>query len=412
MSRRPNDQSYYDQYDGEDREEISQRRPKKKLSKYQKKIKRLWAILGIEVVFFLMLLVLYGFHYTDEKFEEINYEKLDEEELNISETIPVETRQKYTTIALFGLDARDITTDTGNRSDTIIIASIDNDTKEVRLLSVYRDTYMEFSNPSGNYDGCYTKITHAYAYGGAKGSIATLNKNLDLPITDYVTVNFLSLADIVDDLGGITVNVTPDEMNSVNIWLPETAQIAGRSYKGLYETGDVTLDGLQAVTYCRIRNIGAGDIDRSARQREVLSAILDKAKQSNLSTLNKILDDVLPEISTSLTRSEIVSLMKDVLSYELTENEGFPFTYHAGMYYDEIAGQDLSIIVGGDMKYNAELAHQFLYGSKLGSTAEDGSSDYEEANYVPSQTVEDISNAIVNKTGVYKPEDPELRGQY
>ena len=408
MSRVQNDPSY-DEYE-DDRIE---RGPKKKVTKHQKKIRRLWAILGLEVVFFLLLLVLYGFQYTDEKFDEIHYEDLDVEELNISDAVPEETRQRYTTIALFGLDARDITTDTGNRSDTIIIASIDNDTKEVRLLSIYRDTYMEFSNASGKYDGCYTKITHAYAYGGAKASVATLNKNLDLPITDYVTVNFLSLADIVDDLGGITVNVTADEMNSVNIWLPETAQIAGRSYKGLYETGDVTLDGLQAVTYCRIRNIGAGDIDRSARQREVLAAILDKAKQSNLSTLNKILDDVLPEISTSLSRSEILSLMKDVLSYQLTENEGFPFAYHAGMYYDEIAGQDLAIIVGGDMKSNAELAHQFLYGSKIGSTAEEGdNSEYVEASYVPSQTVEDISNAIVNKTGVYKPDDPELRGQY
>lgn len=404
------DEYQYDYEDDAQQEQRKKRRAPK--TKQQKKIRRLWAILGIEVLFFVGLLGLYLLHYTDQKFDEINYEELDEEELFISDTVPTEIRQKYTTIALFGLDARDVTTDTGNRSDTIIIASIDNDTKEVRLLSVYRDTYMQFTNPSGKYDGCYTKITHAYAYGGAKGSIATLNKNLDLPITDYVTVNFLSLADIVDDLGGVTVNVDADEMNSINTWLPETAQIAGRSYTGLYATGDVNLDGLQAVTYCRIRNLGAGDIDRSARQREVLSAILAKAKQSNLSTLNKMLDDVLPEISTSLTRSEILSLMKDVMSYDLDNNEGFPFTYHGGMYYDEIAGQDLSILVGGDMKYNAELAHQFLYGSKIGVTNEDDTADYKEETYIPSATVEDISSTIVNKTGVYKPEDPEFRGQY
>lgn len=401
----------------------------------KKKIKRLWTILGVEVVFFCLLIIGYGIYYMNNKLNQLNYEDIDEEDLSINEGLSSITKEEYTTIALFGLDARDVTSDEGNRSDTIIIASINNETKEVRLLSVYRDTYMQFSSSESSYDGCYSKITHAYAYGGAKGAVATLNRNLDLQITDYVTVNFLSLADIVDDLGGITVNVDYDEMNSVNTWLPETAQIAGRSYQGLYETGDVTLDGLQAVTYCRIRNIGQGDIDRAGRQREVISAILDKAKQSDMATLNAIMDDVLPEISTSLTKQELLSLMASVFEYELTENDGFPFVYNSNYYYDEIAGQDLSIVVSGDLEYNVELAHEFLYDATIDSTSVDSDTSVadtsaygsdttenptvnnagtaeEEHLYTPSITLQNINETIINKTGVYRHEDPEFRGQF
>ncbi len=397
----------------------------------KKKNKRLWTILGVEVLFLCLMMIGYGVYYMNSKLDQLNYEDLDEEELSINEGLSSITKEEYTTIALFGLDARDVTSDDGNRSDTIIIASINNKTKEVRLLSVYRDTYMEFSSSTSSYDGCCTKVTHAYAYGGAKGAVATLNRNMDLQITAYGTVNFLSLADLIDDLGGITVPVVYDEIVSVNTWLPETAEIAGRSYTGLYETGEVTLDGLQAVTYCRIRNIGQGDIDRAARQREVIYAILDKAKQSDLTTLNAIMDDVLPEISTSLTKQELLTLMSGVFEYELTENDGFPFVYTANNYYDEIAGQNLSVVVAGDMEYNVELAHEFLYDAVIGDTSSaldssetDTSSDEESSVadttldaeddnfYTPSATVQRISEAIISKTGVYKYEDPEYRGQF
>lgn len=404
--------------------QMANRVSKKALAR-KKKIKRLWTILAVEVVFFCLLIIIYGVYYMNSKLNKLNYEDIDEDELSINEGLSDITQKKYTTIALFGLDARDVTLDEGNRSDTIIIASINNETKEVRLLSVYRDTYMQFASSTSSYDGCYSKITHAYAYGGAKGAIATLNRNMDLQITDYVTVNFLSLADIVDDLGGITVNVDYDEMNSVNTWLPETAQIAGRSYNGLYETGDVTLDGLQAVTYCRIRNIGQGDIDRAGRQREVLSAILDKAKQSDIATLNNIMDDVLPEISTSLTKQELLSLMSGVFEYELTENDGFPFVYTANYYDDEIVGQELSIVVSGDMEYNVELAHEFLYDATTDNSYPSGGEDTtgevdvnasnvvdDEKFYTPSITLQNINDAIINKTGVYRYDDPEFRGQF
>ena len=220
----------------------------------------------------------------------------------------------------------------------------------------------------------------------------------------------------------------------MNIWLPETAEIAGMSYTNLYETGDVTLDGLQAVTYCRIRNIGNGDIDRAGRQREVLGAILDKAKQSDLMTLNRILDDVLPSVSTSLSKKEILGLMAGVFEYEVTENEGFPFIYSATFAYDQTLGQDLSMDVPANLERNVELLHEFLFDVRIVSDGTEGGAPSSEAagtspeegaattaseengedkkTYTPSNEVIRISNEIQESTGLTPPEDPEFRGGF
>lgn len=400
----------------------------------KRKIKRLWGILGAEVMVLGLLIIGYGIFYINHKMDQMNYNEIDDTDLSINEGLSALTREEYTTIALFGLDSRDVTSDTGNRSDTIIIASLNNKTKEVKLVSVYRDCYLELANPTnGNYDGLYTKITHAYAYGGPKAAVATMNKNLDLQITEYATVNFASLTDVINELGGITVNVDEAERQSVNIWLPETAEIAGMSYSNLYETGDVTLDGLQAVTYCRIRNIGNGDIDRAGRQREVLGAILDKAKQSDLMTLNRVLDDVLPNISTSLSKKEILGLMTGVFEYEVTDNEGFPFIYSGRMAYDQTMGRDLSMDVPANLERNVELLHEFLFDVSIVSKETGGTTSSEltgvsteegavstapeetEGNkktYTPSDEVIRISNEIQESTGLTPPEDPEFRGGF
>ena len=407
---------YRDYDDEQDSEQIARKRQRagKKEKARKRRIRRLWCILGVEVLILVVLLAMNSVRYVDEKFDEIDYTPLNEEDLSINEGLSPEIREKYMTVALFGIDARDVNHDDGNRCDTIIIASLNKDTNEVKIMSVLRDTYVEFENPGGNYDGCYTKVTHSYAFGGAKGAVATLNQNLDLQITDYATVNFLSLADIVDDLGGITLDVTEDERNSVNFWLPETATIAGRSYVELYETGEaVTLDGLQAVTYCRIRNIGNGDIDRAGRQREVIYSILSKAKSSDMATLNKILDDVLPEVSTSLSKKEILSLMTGVFEYQISDSNAFPFVYHVDPegYYDDIAQMKLSIVAAADLQYNVELAHQFLYDAVIDETGSAVGTDSNEV-YSPSLTVQGISETITERTGLYRPEDPELRGGF
>lgn len=398
----------------------------KKAQARKRKVKRLWAVLGAEIIVLFILLIAYVIHYADSKMNQMDYNEIDENDLGINEGLT--NGEAYTTIALFGIDARDVSTDAGNRSDTIMIACIDNETKEVKLVSVYRDTYLELSNRGGNNDGLYTKITHAYAYGGPTAAVATLNKNLDLQITEYVTVNFASLTDVIDDLGGITVNVDEGELSEINRIIPETAIITGKNFTPLSVTGDVTLDGLQATTYCRIRyNVEGGDIARSERQREVLNAILNKAKQSDLGTLNQILDDVSTNVSTSLSKPELLSLMSGVFEYKLAESQGFPFVYHMGYFYDQTLGKELSMDIPADLESNVILLHEFLYDTvpedstvSAGASTADGTDEPQgttaEADldkiYKPSDEVLRISNEIERNTGIVPPEDSEFRGAF
>lgn len=390
----------------------------------KRKMKRLWTILGVEVLVLFVMLGGYALFYANSKYNELNYNEIDEEALGINEGLSDMPTEKYTTIALFGIDARDVSTDAGNRSDTIMIACINNDTKEVKITSIFRDTYVEIENPNEKKSGddAYSKITHAYAVGGPQAAVATLNKNFDLQITEYVTVNFQSLTDVIDDLGGITVNVEYNEMEELNKFLWETAEAAGKDYSYLYETGDVTLDGIQATTYCRIRYNVGGDVARSERQREVVSAILDKAKKSDLGTLNKILDDVLPEISTSLSKKELVELLSGIFEYELVDSNGFPYIYSMTYAYDEILGQDASVNIIGNMENNVVLLHEYLYDvtgitssetSSSDTTGTDGATEEKgKETYTPSEEVQRISKEIENRTGIYPPDDPEFRGAY
>lgn len=404
------------------------RQEDKKLSKkervWKKRIKRLWLILAGEVIALALLVIAFAVNYVNTKMDKMNINDLAEEDILVNEGLSSLTKEEYTTIALFGLDSRDVTSDKGNRSDCIIIASINNQTKEIRLVSVYRDAYLQVSDRDGNHDGEYTKVTHAYAYGGPKAAIATLNKNLDLQITEYVTVNFASLTKVIDELGGVVVNVDEAEREHLNVLITETATIAGMNYNYLYESGDVTLDGLQATTYCRIRDIGQGDIDRASRQREVLGAILDKAKKSDLTTLNNVIDDVLPDVSTSLTKKEMLSLLSGIFDYQLTEGEGFPYIYKLAMV------DGLSVLVPTDLEKNDVLLHQYLYdtespGYVLSSTTEsatdeDGNSTTgtstgkteEKKVYQPSYEVKNISEYIFEYTGIEPPEDPDFRGGF
>lgn len=409
------------------REEYDNMKANRQTSKKarKKKMKRLWSILGVEILTFFVLLIGYGIFYANSKLDSLNYNEISDEDLGINEGLSDLPKEKFTTVALFGIDARDVNTDAGNRSDTIMIASVNNETKEVRIVSVFRDTYLEVENPAGRGDDLFTKVTHTYAYGGPKAAVATLNKNLDLQITEYVTVNFQSLTDAINDLGGITVEVDEDERYAVNLYLPETAEVAGMQYTPLTQTGMVNLDGLQATTYCRIRyEVAGGDVGRAERQREVLQAILDKAKQSDLATLNDILDDVLPKVSTSLSKKELLSLMTGVFDYKIVANEGFPFIYHIDSIYDETLDTNLSMVVTGNLENNVALLHEFLYDATIdfpaGNDGTDGTTDSteppvasgDEVIYTPSSEVLRISEEIETKTGIYPPDDPEFRGQY
>ena len=336
----------------------------------------------------LVVVYAYAVFYINDKIDEIQVVEIKEENLQINEGSN-EAQKGYTTIALFGIDARSNTNmGEGNRSDSIIIASINNDTKEVRLVSIYRDTLLSIADGQG----ITAKINAAYSYGGPELAIATLNECLDLQITDFVTVNFMALTKAIDDLGGITVNVKESELPVLNASITEQIEVTNIYSDGVWQTGDLLLNGTQATAYARIRSTDQGDITRTQRQRYVISQMIAKAKQSDLSTINSIIDDVFPNVLTSMNKDEIMDLAKNLMSYDLGETMGFPIAM--ADYTTEAKG---ACLAPADLVTNVSKLHEFLFDT---------------SDYVPTQKVQEISAALTNETGVgYNGQELEINTQ-
>ncbi len=220
-------------------------------------------------------------------------------------------------VALFGLDTREKDEEMGTRSDTIMIASLNRETKEIRMASIYRDTLLQQD------DGTYNKANVAYSFGEEEEAVAMLNRNFDLNIQHYVTVDFSALVDVIDALGGVPIDVKEEEIPYINGYACEIIENTGVDTWAVTEPGLQNLTGVQATAYARIRAIG-DDYQRAARQREVLTQIAVKAQQASLSTLNKIIDRVFPKVKTNFKLTEILAYAKDVKKYKLAESTGFP----------------------------------------------------------------------------------------
>lgn len=295
-----------------------------------------------------------------------------------------EALKGYRNIALFGVDSRDGDLGKGTRSDTIIIASINEDTGDIKLCSVYRDTYMNLSNDS------YNKCNSAYAKGGPEQAIIMLNMNLDLNITDYVTVGFEGLTQTIDALGGVYIDVTEAEiphLNNYQISMVGTTTdgktftaTEGKDYTAVSTPGYQKLNGLQATAYCRIRYIG-DDFERARRQRDVLSAVMEQAKKASASDLNKILNKVLPNVATSLDVDEMVGMLSNVAKYNIVGKDGFPFESNRAT--GKVGGKG-SCVIPNNLAENVALLHEFLFN---------------ESDYTVSKEVQSYSNKIASDTG-------------
>lgn len=351
-----------------------------KSHKKKGKNKRLGLILLAEVLVFIGLVAGYGWYYVNHALDYMQPDETAKEEIDVSDAV-TETMQKYTTIALFGLDTRDsidMTKPGMAHSDAVIIASINNETKEVKLVSVYRDCFLEMATNSADTQ----KFTHAYFLGGPTCSMETLNRNLDLNITDYVSVDFTALTKAIDALGGVTINVKSNEINNLNKNLEEQIMVTGIASDGVWSAGEQTLNGTQATAYARIRKVGNNDFERTQRQRAVISAMVKKAKDSDLSTINQIIEDVFPLIATNMSKKQLISLAANMFSYELGENTGFPLSNET-----PTVGSKGSVVVPADLLSNVQHLHEFLYP--------------EDTDYVPSDEVKRISAEISNETGIY-----------
>lgn len=336
-----------------------------------------WQIALICIGVLIAALFMFGVIYVYAKWSKIDTKAIKAEDIVINEEVKknknVDLGDGFTNVALFGVDSRDGDLGEGNRTDCIIVASLNNKTKEIKMVSVYRDTLLDLS------EGTYQKCNAAYSYGGPVLAINMLNMNLDLDIQDYVTVDFGAIADAVDLLGGIEIEVTEEELPYINQYIPETANSAGKAANLLQSAGLQKLDGTQATTYARIRSTAGGDFTRTERQRLVIEKMFEKAKMADIGTLNAIIDKVFPQVSTSFSLPEILKYASAYSEYKLTGNMGFPEDKYTDML-SEIG----SVVVPDDLTSNVAKLHEFLFGT---------------VGYSPSSTVQTVSANIAYTAG-------------
>lgn len=300
--------------------------------------------------------------------------ELDPNLIGINSTVDEEL-SGYRNIAILGIDARDMTDDSDVRSDAIIIASINKETNEIKMFSIYRDTMLYQGEEVG-----LDKITHAYYYGGPTKVLYTINKNLDLNVKEVVVVNWKAVADIVDALGGIDIEIQESEINEMNKYIVDTARNVGGSKELIESAGMQTLNGNQAVTYARIRKDAiTGDYRRNERMKIVVKATFDKAKELDIKKLKKISNEILPEIKTNMTTADMMSLALNLTSYSMTDSVGFPYEHrdmNNGVFYG----------VPVTLQSNVTQLHEQFF-------AQDG--------YTPTDEVLNISSNISAKSGFY-----------
>lgn len=320
--------------------------------KKHSRLKMFFIIVSIILIIFLIGIAV-GYNFINSKLNKINYEEIDENQIEVTEEVKEEL-SGYRNIVLFGIDDAE---GFAGRSDCIIIFSIDQKTKNVKMTSIYRDTYVEVPGHG------YTKINHAFAYGGATLAMSTINRNLDLNITEYVTINFQVVKDVVDSVGGVEIKVTSKEATQI---------------PGITKAGTYNLNGTQALAYGRIRKIDS-DEKRTERMRTVVDKVFSKVKKMSPLEMNKIADEILPEVHTNIKKSEITDVMKNVTSYSLGESMGWPY---------EVEGKMISKVWYGipkTLQESVQKLHKDLF---------------DETDYKTTETVENISNTIIKKTGV------------
>ncbi|SCW45911.1 transcriptional attenuator, LytR family [Lachnospiraceae bacterium C10] len=346
-------------------------------SRKQKRRKRRKIFLIVEII---VLLILLGLLFVWLKVGMINFKDIGTIKQNVLSKETEKTLSGYTNFALFGVDNRQNGNYEGGQSDVIVIVSINNDTKKIRMASVYRDSFLDV----GQTEQLLRKCNYAYAHGGESAALEMLNKNLDLNLQDFVAVDFAAVTDAIDAVGGIEMDVTPDEIKGLNDpdrpILREMATQLGKEYTPVTQPGKQKLNGLQATAYCRIRHYAGDDWGRAKRQRAVIEALLGKVKGASLSQMSSLVDAILPKVYTSYSGSEIISMAMAAKEYSIEQSFGFPFK----KVPEELPKPYGSVVIPCSLESNVRKLHEKMF---------------DEKNYSPSNTVSALSQQIISITG-------------
>lgn len=341
--------------------------------------KRKLIVFVVEIA--ILAVVVTGFCFYN-KLNLINTQELDQTKIAAGD-ISQETEavfSGYTTIAIFGLDNRETGVYTAGNSDMIMIMNINNDTKEMSLVSLYRDTYLNVASAESD-ELVFRKCNSAYARGGPEQAITMLNRNLDLEIDNYVSVDFQAVAEAIDILGGVDITIeSEDELHWLNDYIQANNDILGENADTIDSVGEHTLNGVQAVAYARIRYTAGDDFKRAERQRRVFSEMMSKAKEASLSQVNQLIESVFPDIQTDLAKKDILTMASVMLDYDMANSGGFPYDRTT-----ETIGDVGSVVIPCTLESNVVELHRQMFGA---------------ADYQPSELVQEYSDYIINRTGM------------
>lgn len=367
----------------------------KKSRKY-KKMRRRKIICGIEITVLLILSgILFVYAWINRSMDKMNQDTLDSSQIQINSEVKANTDLSQMSgtqvIALVGVDARGVEGSElaeSMNSDTIILCCIDHDKQEIRMVSIMRDTWMNMAKYTDEYYE-FDKANSAYNRGGPESMLSMLNTNLDLALTDYVTVNFKALADAIDVLGGLDIEMTNAECVHANNYNREVSEAQGVEYEAIPYDEDLGDDysevrhvsGALATSYARIRYGGGDDAKRTSRQRIVINLMVQKLKQ-NPTKIPEILDKVMGNVSTSLTKNEILELGMHAVTYTMGTSYAYPFQLCYGENVVNALGEDVVIPV--TLEFNVRELHEYLYPG---------------LSYEPSAAVTEYSDYIARKSG-------------
>lgn len=367
----------------------------KKSRKY-KKMRRRKIIFGIEITVLLILSgILFVYAWINRSMDKMNQDTLDSSQIQINSEVKANTDLSQMSgtqvIALVGVDARGVEGSElaeSMNSDTIILCCIDHDKQEIRMVSIMRDTWMNMAKYTDEYYE-FDKANSAYNRGGPESMLSMLNTNLDFALTDYVTVNFKALADAIDVLGGLDIEMTNAECVHANNYNREVSEAQGVEYEAISYDEDLGDDysevrhvsGALATSYARIRYGGGDDAKRTSRQRIVINLMVQKLKQ-NPTKIPEILDKVMGNVSTSLTKNEILELGMHAVTYTMGTSYAYPFQLCYGENVVNALGEDVVIPV--TLEFNVRELHEYLYPG---------------LSYEPSAAVTEYSDYIARKSG-------------
>lgn len=367
----------------------------KKSRKY-KKMRRRKIIFGIEITVLLIISgILFVYAWINRSMDKMNQDTLDSSQIQINSEVKANTDLSQMSgtqvIALVGVDARGVEGSElaeSMNSDTIILCCIDHDKQEIRMVSIMRDTWMNMAKYTDEYYE-FDKANSAYNRGGPESMLSMLNTNLDFALTDYVTVNFKALADAIDVLGGLDIEMTNAECVHANNYNREVSEAQGVEYEAIPYDEDLGDDysevrhvsGALATSYARIRYGGGDDAKRTSRQRIVINLMVQKLKQ-NPTKIPEILDKVMGNVSTSLTKNEILELGMHAVTYTMGTSYAYPFQLCYGENVVNAIGEDVVIPV--TLEFNVRELHEYLYPG---------------LSYEPSAAVTEYSDYIARKSG-------------